>query len=56
MGGKFPKDFKENLKNYWKKFLKKGEKFYKKFVGRVKDKLQDIFFLLRIHSIKKQNQ
>ena len=44
MGGKSPKDFKENLKDERKKFLRMGRKFSKKFVGKMKDKLQDIFF------------
>ena len=44
MGGKSPKNFKENLKTERKRFLKVGEKVSKKCMGKMKDKLQDIFF------------
>ena len=44
MGGKSPKNFKENLKNERKRFLKVEEKVCKKCMGKMKDKLQDIFF------------
>ena len=36
MGGKSPKNFKENLKNERKKVLKLGKNFSKIFVGQIK--------------------
>ena len=36
MGGKCPKNFKENLKNEREKVLKVGKNFSKIFVGQVK--------------------
>ena len=43
MGGKSPKNFKENFKKEREKFLKMGENFLKKFVGKIKDKPQEMF-------------
>ena len=42
MGWKFPKNFKENLKNEREKVLKMGGNFSKKFIGKIKVKLQDM--------------
>ena len=43
MSGKFPKNFKENLKNEREKVLKMGGYFSKKFIGKIKVKFQDMF-------------
>ena len=43
MGGKSPKNLQENLKNETEVFKNWGE-FSKKFLGKIRDKLQEIFF------------
>ena len=55
MGGKSPKNLQENLKNETEVFKNWGE-FSKKFLEKLRDKLQEIFFLSIVHAIEKQNQ